>query len=73
MTRFASFFVENGEIQAPLNVMRFDDTIYRIFGGNLLALTKERHFLLDPLTYEGRSSDSARVPGALVEGLRFTL
>ncbi|MGH8010018.1 MAG: metallopeptidase TldD-related protein, partial [Candidatus Binatia bacterium] len=26
MTRFATFWVENGVIQAPLNVMRFDDT-----------------------------------------------
>lgn len=73
MTRFASFWVEDGAIAAPLSVMRFDDTIYRIFGSNLLGLTKERRFLLDPLTYEGRSSESALVPGALVEGLRFTL
>jgi predicted Zn-dependent protease len=29
MTRFATFWVENGEIVAPLNVMRFDDTIWR--------------------------------------------
>ena len=42
MTRFATFWVENGVIQAPLNVMRFDETIYRMFGDNLLALTDER-------------------------------
>ena len=28
MTRFATLWVENGVIQAPLNVMRFDETIY---------------------------------------------
>ncbi len=32
MTRFASFWVENGVIQAPLNVMRFDDSVFKLFG-----------------------------------------
>jgi predicted Zn-dependent protease len=73
LTRFATFWVENGEIVAPLNVMRFDDTIYRMFGENLLGLTRQREFILDPLTYEARSSDSARLPGALIDNFRFTL
>ena len=29
MTRFATFWVEDGQVVAPLNVMRFDDTILR--------------------------------------------
>jgi hypothetical protein len=53
--------------------MRFDDTIYRMLGENLLALTREREFLLDPSTYGERSTASARLPGALLRGLRFTL
>jgi predicted Zn-dependent protease len=73
LTRFATFWVENGEIVAPLNVMRFDDTIYRMFGDNLVGLTRQREYLLDPLTYEGRSNDSAHLPGALIENFRFTL
>ena len=73
MTRFASFWVENGEIVAPLNVMRFDDTIYRMLGSELEALTAERALWLDPGTYEGRTLDSVRLPGALLAGLRFTL
>ena len=73
MTRFATFWVENGEIQAPLNAMRFDETLYRLLGENLLGLTAERDFLLDPSTYHARSTSSFRVPGALVEGFRFTL
>lgn len=73
MTRFATFWVENGEIVAPLNVMRFDDTIYRMLGTNLEALTAERHLLLDPGTYEGRNLDSVHLPGALLSALRFTL
>lgn len=73
MTRFATFWVENGEIVAPLSVMRFDDSIYRMLGTNLEALTAERSLLLDPGTYEGRNLDSVRLPGALLSALRFTL
>ncbi len=73
MTRFATFWVENGEIVAPVNVMRFDDTLYRILGENLLDLTQERELMLDASTYGSRSTQSSRLPGALVSGLKFTL
>ena len=73
MTRFATFWVENGAIQAPLNVMRFDESIYRMFGDNLLGLTDERAFFLDGSTYRRRSTGSSRVPGALVRDFAFTL
>ena len=73
MTRFATFWVENGEIRAPLNVMRFDESIYRMFGENLLGLTDERAFFLDGSTYRRRSTGSSRVPGALVRDFAFTL
>jgi predicted Zn-dependent protease len=73
MTRFATFWVEGGEIVAPLEVMRFDETIYRMLGRNLIGLTREREMILDPGTYFGRSTDSGRVPGALVEDFTFTL
>lgn len=73
MTRFATFWVESGEIVAPLNVMRFDDSIYRMLGTNLEALTAERSLLLDPGTYDGRNLESVRLPGALLSALRFTL
>lgn len=73
MTRFACFWVENGKIVAPLNVMRFDETIYRILGESLIGLTREREMILDSSTYFARSTGSARLPGALVEGFTFTL
>ncbi len=73
MTRFACFWVENGEIIAPLNVMRFDETIFHAFGENLIGLTEEREMLLDPETYDGRSTSSSRVPGALIEDFNFNL
>lgn len=73
MTRFATFWVEGGEIAAPLNVMRFDETAYRVLGGNLLGLTAERELLPSGETYGCRSTDSARLPGVLVKDFRFTL
>jgi predicted Zn-dependent protease len=73
MTRFATFWVEGGRIVAPVGAMRFDDSLYRMLGENLEALTRERELLLDPSTYEGRSTASARLPGALLRALRFTL
>jgi predicted Zn-dependent protease len=73
MTRFATFWVKNGAIQAPLNVMRFDETIYRMLGENLLGLTAERDLILDSNTYYARSTGSGRMPGALVEDFTFTL
>ena len=73
MTRFACFWVEDGEIVAPLNVMRFDDSVYRLLGDNLVGLTKERELMLDASTYGGRSNHSMELPGVLVSGLRFTL
>lgn len=73
MTRFATFWVEKGEIVAPLNVMRFDETLYHILGDKLIGLTAEREFMMENDTYEVRSTNTARLPGALVEDFTFTL
>jgi predicted Zn-dependent protease len=73
MTRFATFWVANGQIQAPLNVMRFDETFYRMLGDNLIALTAEQELLFDPDTYGQRSTATARLPGALIDDFTFTL
>ena len=73
MTRFATFWVEGGVITAPLDVMRFDESIYRMLGQNLVALTREREMILDCATYGARSSTSARLPGALIDEFAFTL
>ena len=73
MTRFATFWVEGGEIVAPLNVMRFDETAYRLLGDQLLGLTAERELILDAGSYSKRSSGSGHMPGALVEDFTFTL
>ncbi|MGE3536412.1 MAG: TldD/PmbA family protein [Candidatus Tectimicrobiota bacterium] len=73
MTRFATFWVEHGTIQAPLNVMRFDESIYRMLGQHLIGLTAERELVLDTSTYHQRSTGSSRLPGALIDEFSFTL
>ena len=73
MTRFATFWVEHGEIVAPVDVMRFDDTLFRMLGTYLEALTRERDMLLEANTYGERVLGSATLPGALLRELNFTL
>ena len=73
MTRFASFWVERGQIAAPIDVMRFDDSILKLLGDKLAGLTAEREMLLSASTYGGRATGSARLPGALIDGFTFTL
>lgn len=73
MTRFATFWVENGALAAPVAPLRFDETVYRMLGENLVALTAERDWILDEGTYECRSTRSARLPGALIDDFTFTL
>lgn len=73
MTRFATFWVEDGELVAPLSVMRFDDSIYALLGERLEALGSEAAFLPELGTYGGRSTGSQRLPGLLLSGFTFTL
>ena len=73
MTRFACLWVEQGRPVAPVNVMRFDESIYHILGDRLEALTREPEHILDTGSYEWRSHASARLPGALVNDFTFTL
>jgi predicted Zn-dependent protease len=73
MTRFACVWVEQGSAVAPVNVMRFDESIYHILGDRLEGVTGEREHILDSGTYEWRSNASAWLPGVLVDGFSFTL
>ena len=73
MTRFASFWVEDGEIKAPLNVMRFDESLFRMLGEDLLALTKETETIMDDRSYGERHTGGAILPGALLKSMRFVL
>jgi hypothetical protein len=58
---------------APVDVLRFDDTLFGMLGDNLEALTTERELLLSSSTYGSRMLTSATLPGALMSELNFTL
>ena len=73
MTRYACFWVENGKIIAPIENMRFDDTIYNIFGKNLKAVTNKSQFIPDTGTYAGRSFGGSSCPGILLDSFSLTL
>ncbi|MNN94915.1 hypothetical protein D3C81_2136300 [compost metagenome] len=73
LTRFATFWVENGQIQAPVSTMRFDDSVYSLLGSQLEALTRERELILSTSTYGQRQTSSSHLPGALVKRLTLTL
>ena len=71
MTRFATWWVENGEAVGPVDPMRFDDSIYRTFGEALEGLTTGRDMIGDDSTYDERSLKTALVPGALLSSWRL--
>ena len=73
LTRFGCFKVANGEYQGPINTMRFDETVYNIFGDKLIGLTDNKQLLIDSSTYEERSTHSSTIPGAIVEDFKMTL
>jgi predicted Zn-dependent protease len=73
MTRYACFWVENGQIVAPIENMRWDETLYHIFGDKLMALTDFRELVPETSSYNMRSLGGTVVPGALVEDFSFTL
>ncbi|HVF63723.1 MAG TPA: metallopeptidase TldD-related protein, partial [Casimicrobiaceae bacterium] len=73
MTRFATFWVEGGKIVAPINVMRFDDSLYRLLGTHLVDLSTSPELLLSSESYGSRHLTSVRMPGALISEMAFTL
>ncbi|MEP0919702.1 TldD/PmbA family protein [Leptolyngbya sp. DQ-M1] len=73
MTRYACFWVENGEIVAPIENLRFDDSLYQFWGENLIALTNFQEFVPEVGTYGHRNLGGVHVPGMLVENFTYTL
>ena len=73
MTRFATFWVERGEIVAPVEAMRFDDSLYRLLGSELERLGKTSELLLSDWTWGERSTGGMQLPGLLARGFRLTL
>ncbi len=73
MTRFASFLVRDGEPVAAIEAMRFDDSLYRLLGDRLEALTDHALWMPDVDTWESRQFGGIRAPGALVSAMAFAL
>lgn len=73
MTRFATLWVEDGVPVAPVAPMRFDDSLYRMFGAGLLGFGARVETIPDVETWDGREPGGVRAPAALVDALRFTL
>jgi predicted Zn-dependent protease len=73
MTRYACFWVEDGEIVAPIENLRFDESLYRCFGESLAALTNFQEFIPEVGTYEHRSLGGVWVPGVLLKEFTYTL
>lgn len=73
MTRYACFWVANGEIVAPIENLRFDESLYRCLGEKLVDLTDSQEFLPEVGTYERRSLGGTWTPGLLVDDFTYTL
>jgi len=73
LTRYACFWVEGGEIVAPIETMRFDDSFYRFFGDQLLEVEDTQTVNPEVGTYGGRSLGATTCPGILVDSFSLTL
>ena len=73
LTRYACFWVENGEIIAPIETMRFDDSFYNFFGERLLEVEDKSSVNPEVETYGGRSLGATTCPGILVDDFALTL
>ena len=73
MTRYACFYVEDGKIVAPIENMRFDDTIYNIFGKELNSVTNFNQLIPDIGTYDGRNFGGNYCSGILLNKFELTL
>ena len=73
MTRYACFWVENGKIVAPIENMRWDDSLYSLFGDALEAVTARVVIEPDVGSYGFRGLGGVQVPGMLLSRMAFTL
>jgi predicted Zn-dependent protease len=73
MTRYACFWVENGEIICPIEDLRFDESYYSIFGDALVDLTNYSELIPSTGSYSLRDVGGSKVPGILLSEFKFTL
>ncbi|MEM9806300.1 MAG: metallopeptidase TldD-related protein [Cyanobacteria bacterium P01_D01_bin.56] len=73
MTRYACFWVEQGEIVAPIENLRFDESLYHCCGEGLVELTDFQETIPNIDTYDRRGLGDSRVPGMVVDDFTYTL
>jgi predicted Zn-dependent protease len=73
MTRYACFWVEDGEIVAPISNLRFDASLYDFWGTDLRAVTDFGEYIAMIDSYGGRSLGGSWVPGMLIDDFTYTL
>lgn len=73
MTRFGCLWVEDGKVVGPIKDMRFDETLYHIFGNGLQAITNFSEVCMTTDTYYRRGIGGSVLPGLVVDGFKFTL
>ena len=73
LTRYACFWVEDGEIIAPIKTMRFDDSFYRFLGDQLVEVEDKLTVVPETSTYGKRSLGATTCPGILVNSFSLTL
>jgi predicted Zn-dependent protease len=73
MTRFGCLWVEDGKIVGPIKDLRFDDTLYHLFGESVLNLTNFADTSVENMTYSERHIGGSKTPGILLSEINFTL
>ncbi|MEM1310438.1 MAG: metallopeptidase TldD-related protein [Cyanobacteria bacterium P01_H01_bin.153] len=73
MTRYACFWVERGKIIAPIENLRFDESLYNFWGDNLIDLTQTAQFIPEVGSYSYRDLGGTLAPGMLVNNFAYTL
>ncbi len=73
MTRFGCLWVEDGKIIGPIKDMRFDETLYQVFGDGLKAITDFSEVTMASGSYSARDIGGVKLPGLMIEDFTFTL
>lgn len=73
MTRYACFWVEDGEIKAPIEDLRFDESYYSFFGAALERVTNFSELTPATGSYFQRDVGGVKTPGILLSHFKFTL
>ncbi|MCS6839064.1 MAG: metallopeptidase TldD-related protein [Bdellovibrionaceae bacterium] len=67
VTRFGAFWVENGQIQEPIEDFRFDVSLYDLWGDHLEDFTSRSYTFPHVDTYFARKFGEVTTPGALLK------